>query len=63
MKQAIQLKILNDKIGQDIPLPTYATEGSAGLDLRACIEAPLTIEPGQTVLIPTGLAAYVEGKW
>lgn len=60
MKQAIQLKILNDQIGKDIPLPTYATEGSAGLDLRACIEAPLTIEPGQTVLIPTGLAAYVE---
>ena len=60
MKQAIQLKILNPKIGNEIPLPTYATEGSAGLDLRACLDAPITLEPGQTTLIPTGLAIYIE---
>lgn len=60
MKQPIQLKILNPKIGQEIPLPEYATSGSAGLDLRACIDAPIVLEPGQTTLIPTGLAIYIE---
>jgi len=58
--QAIQLKILNSKLGQEIPLPQYATEGSAGLDLRACIDEPIEILPGSTHLIPTGLAIYIE---
>lgn len=62
MKQAIQLKILNEKIGNSIPLPSYATEGSAGLDLRACLDESITLEPGQTHLIPTGLAIYIEDQ-
>jgi dUTP pyrophosphatase len=56
MKQ-IDLKILDARM-KDF-LPAYATGGSAGLDLRACIDAPLTIEPGQTVLVPTGLAIHI----
>ena len=44
---------------RDLPLPVYATEGSAGLDMRACIDEPLTVEPGETVLVPTGLAIHV----
>jgi len=62
MKQTIQLKILNDKIGNSIPLPSYATEGSAGLDLRACLDNAITLEPGETQLIPTGLAIYIEDQ-
>tara|TARA_R110000868_G_C10961510_1_gene768564 strand:- start:3196 stop:3693 length:498 start_codon:yes stop_codon:yes gene_type:complete len=57
----LQFKILDQRLGDTIPLPEYATPGSAGLDLRACIEEDsLTIEPGQTVLIPTGMAIYIE---
>jgi dUTP pyrophosphatase len=56
----IQLKILDDRLGQSIPLPEYATNGSAGLDLRACLIEALTIEPGETHLIPTGLAIHIE---
>ncbi|WP_045223790.1 dUTP diphosphatase [Methyloterricola oryzae] len=56
----IQLKILDERIGHTIPFPEYATHGSAGLDLRACLEAPLTLEPGSTHLIPTGLAIHIE---
>lgn len=58
-KPNVQLKILNDQIGSSIPLPQYATDGSAGLDLRACIDAPLVLTPGQTVLIPTGIAIFL----
>lgn len=58
MKQ-IDLKILDKRIGTKFPLPTYATTGSAGLDLRALIEQPLTVEAGQTVLIPTGISVYI----
>ncbi|WP_373767231.1 dUTP diphosphatase [Glaesserella sp.] len=58
MKQ-IDLKILDKRIGTEFPLPTYATTGSAGLDLRALIEQPLTVEAGQTVLIPTGISVYI----
>lgn len=58
MKQ-IDLKILDNRIGSEFPLPTYATEGSAGLDLRALIEQPLVVEAGQTVLIPTGISIYI----
>ena len=55
----IQLKILDPRIGQSIPLPEYATTGSAGLDLRACMDSAVTLEPGQTTLIPTGLAIHI----
>lgn len=58
----IQVKILNSKLGKEIPFPHYATEGSAGLDLRACIEEPMHILPGTTHLIPTGLAVYIQNK-
>ncbi len=58
MKQ-IDVKILDKRIGTEFPLPTYATTGSAGLDLRALIEQPLTVEAGQTVLIPTGISIYI----
>lgn len=59
MKQPVQLKILDPRIGQAIPLPTYATSGSAGIDLRVCLDAPLQIAPQQTVLLPTGLSIYI----
>jgi dUTP pyrophosphatase len=59
-KKSIQIKILNSKIGQAIPLPDYASSASAGLDLRACIDAPLQLAPQQTQLIPTGIAIYME---
>jgi dUTP pyrophosphatase len=58
-KTNIQFKILNPKLGKEIPLPHYATVGSAGLDMRACIDAPLEILPGKAVLIPTGMAIYI----
>jgi len=58
--QKIKLKILDSRLGQSIPMPEYATAGSAGLDLRACLEAPLCIEPGETELIPTGMAIHIE---
>jgi dUTP pyrophosphatase len=55
--KTIDIKILDPRM-KDL-LPAYATPGSAGLDLRACVDAPLTLEPGQTVLVPTGLAIHV----
>ncbi|MCG6968276.1 MAG: dUTP diphosphatase [Gammaproteobacteria bacterium] len=57
--QKIQLQILDPRIGADIPLPTYATDGSAGMDMRACLDEPLTIHPGDTHLIPTGIAIHI----
>ena len=57
--QKIQLQILDARIGSDIPLPTYATDGSAGMDMRACLDEPLTIHPGETHLIPTGIAIHI----
>jgi dUTP pyrophosphatase len=53
------LKILDSRIGDSIPLPHYATDGSAGLDMRACIDESLTVSPGETVLVPTGLAIHI----
>jgi dUTP pyrophosphatase len=53
------VRILNPRLGVDFPLPQYATSGSAGLDLRACLDAPLELAPGQAELIPTGLAIYL----
>jgi dUTP pyrophosphatase len=55
----VQLKILNPKVGRDFPLPNYATIGSAGLDLRACLDQPLTLSPGSAGLIPTVLAIHI----
>jgi len=52
----LKLKALSPKLGKEIPFPSYATAGSAGMDLRACIDAPVTIAPGQRVKIPTGFA-------
>lgn len=60
MKQEIQVKILDPRIHNEFGLPHYATDGSAGLDLRACVDTPLTLEPGQTELIPSGIAVYIE---
>lgn len=56
----VQVKILDSRLGQEWPMPTYATTGSAGLDLRACVEEATQIEPGQTVLVKTGLAIYIQ---
>jgi len=58
--QTIQYKIIDPRVGNDIPLPEYASEGSAGLDLRACVDNTLSLQPGSTTLIPTGLAIYIE---
>jgi len=55
----LQAKILDPRLGQDFPLPEYATSGSAGLDLRAMLQADTTLEPGQTLLIPTGLSIHI----
>jgi dUTP pyrophosphatase len=55
----LQVRILDPRLGADFPLPQYATAGSAGLDLRACLEKPLELEPGRAELIPTGLAIYL----
>ena len=59
MKTAIQLKILDSRIGTEFDIPDYATDGSAGMDLRACVEETTTIKPRQTTLIPTGMSIYV----
>jgi dUTP pyrophosphatase len=55
----VALKILNPRIGRELPLPKRATDGSAGLDLRACLDAPLDLAPGATALIPTGIAIHL----
>ena len=57
--QSLQVKILNSKIGDDIPLPSYSTLGSAGMDLRACLDESLNLAPAETALIPTGIAIFV----
>ncbi|AZG71763.1 dUTP diphosphatase [Shewanella livingstonensis] len=59
MKTPIELKIIDSRIGSQFPLPAYATAGSAGMDLRAMTDTPMLIEPGKTVLIPTGIAIHV----
>lgn len=58
--QKIQLKLIDPRLGDSIPIPDYATSGSAGLDLRACLEDNLTVHPGETHLIPTGLAIHID---
>jgi dUTP pyrophosphatase len=57
--QKVQLKILDPRMGKEFPLPHYATQGSAGLDLRACLAAPLQLAAGATQLIPSGIAIYI----
>ncbi len=59
-RRPLKVRILDARIGKEFPLPQYATGGSAGLDLRACIDAPLLLEPGKSELLPTGLSIYVE---
>ncbi|MFB9848215.1 dUTP diphosphatase [Oceanisphaera arctica] len=59
MMTPIELKILDPRVGTDFPLPAYATPGSAGLDLRACLDAPLELAPGETKLLPTGIAIHI----
>ncbi|WP_373017371.1 dUTP diphosphatase [Thiomicrorhabdus sp.] len=60
MTMQVQYKILDPRLGKEIEMPHYGTAGSAGLDLRACIDEDMTIEPGQTVLIPTGMAIHLD---
>jgi len=57
--QTIQVKILDPRIGSEFPLPHYATDGSAGMDLRACLDEPLLLQAGATHLIPTGIAIHI----
>src|SRR5262245_17303885 len=58
--RALKVRIIDPRIGRDFPLPAYATAGSAGLDLRACLDAPLVLAPGKAELIPTGLAIHLD---
>jgi len=55
----LQLKILDERLGDGFPLPDYATDGSAGMDLRAMLDAPMELAPGETELIPTGIAIHI----
>jgi dUTP pyrophosphatase len=59
-RRALQVRLLDARLGTEFPMPAYATDGSAGLDLRACLEAPLLLAPGRTELIPTGLAIHLD---
>ncbi|MDH5232648.1 MAG: dUTP diphosphatase [Gammaproteobacteria bacterium] len=59
MMRSIQVKILDERIGKELPLPAHATDGSAGMDLRACLDAPLQIAAGETVLLKTGIAIHI----
>jgi dUTP pyrophosphatase len=58
-RQRLQVRVLDPRIGREFPLPQYATTGSAGIDLRACLDAPLELKPGDTQLIPSGIAIYL----
>jgi dUTP pyrophosphatase len=58
-RRPLQVRVLDARMGRQFPLPQYATGGSAGLDLRACIDAAIVLEPGATQLIPTGIAIYL----
>lgn len=59
-RHRLQIRVLDPRIGSEYPLPQYATSGSAGVDLRACIDAPLELKPGDTQLIPSGIAIYLQ---
>ena len=58
--KTLKTRILDDRLGSEFPLPAYATTGSAGIDLRAMLDEPLNLEPGQTELLPTGMAIHIE---
>jgi len=58
----VQLKVIDPRLGGELPLPGYATQGAAGMDLRACVDAPLVLAPGETELIPSGLAVHMEDR-
>ena len=62
MKKRFQVKIIDKRLGNEISLPHYGTSGSAGLDLRACLEDTLVLNPGETKLIPTGMSIYIEDE-
>ena len=57
--KSIQLKVLDARIGREFAMPDYATDGSAGIDMRACLDAPLEMQPGDTHLVPTGIAIHI----
>jgi dUTP pyrophosphatase len=59
VRQRLQVRVLDPRIGREFPLPQYATTGSAGVDLRACVDAPLELHPGETSLIPSGIAIHL----
>src|SRR5271165_6641660 len=59
VRRSVKLKILDPRIGREFPLPQHATPGSAGMDLRACVAAPLTLAPGAAELVPTGVSIYI----
>ena len=59
MKKKVDIKILNQRINKDFGVPQYETEGSAGIDLRACIDSPINLAPGHTELIPSGIAVHI----
>jgi dUTP pyrophosphatase len=59
-RRPLKVRVLDARIGREFPLPAYATEGSAGLDLRACVAAPLVLAPGEAQLLPTGLSIWLE---
>lgn len=58
-RRRLEVRVLDQRIGRDYPLPAYATSGSAGIDLRACLDAPLELKPGDTHLIPSGIAIHL----
>lgn len=60
MHTRIRIKILDERLGREIPLPRYATEGSAGMDVCACLDAPLTLAPGDAELVPSGFALHLD---
>jgi len=60
--KSFQIRILDDRLGNEIPMPEYATRGSAGMDLRACTDSALTVQPGETVLIPAGFAMHISDR-
>jgi dUTP pyrophosphatase len=60
--KSVQLKVLDERIGNEIPMPDYATPGSAGMDLRACLDETLEVAPGETHLIPTGISIHIEDE-
>lgn len=58
--KTLKTRILDTRLGSEFPVPAYATDGSAGIDLRAMLDSPLNLEPGQTELLPTGMAIHIE---